>query len=74
MVPQPPITTLEAKHFLDTLFVVRCHKSLINLAHLEGFEPPTTWLEAACSFAEFTAEPCGLFYIEPPNEIRDAGR
>ena len=52
MVPQPPITTLEVRFERELLvskgtFKFRKrHKSLINMAHPEGFEPPATWLEA----------------------------
>ena len=36
----------------------KCLKCLINLAHLEGFEPPTTWFEVSGTFPPFSAQPC----------------
>ena len=35
----------------------------------DGLEPPTTWFEASGSFRPFSAQPCGLFYIQPPTDF-----
>ena len=45
-----------------------------DLSHMKiwrarSLELPITWCEASGYFSKFSAEKCGLFYIEPPNEI-----
>ena len=52
MALQPSITTLKFRNLLEDSNLRKCVVSaLINLAHPEGFEPPTTWLEASVFFS-----------------------
>jgi len=44
------------------------------MARPERFELPTTWFEASYLFPQFSAESCGLFYIEPPTDFGVMGR